>query len=606
MPRRKRCSCHNHPPHTPVPSIPQGIWRIPVDEIDRPGSFAWHMNRSIVLLLKVLAQLRDHSTLLKVSSMLQRTPDQGKKYLRDADRQVLAQRAFILTVKVLEDTLSELAEGSERPGPKVCGLPGARMTTDVSHKASPEDGQEGLPQPKKPPLADGSGPGPEPGGKVGLLNHRPVAMDAGDSADQSGEWKDKESPRAGPTEPMDTSEATVCHSDLERTPPLLPGRPARDQGPESRPTELSLEELSISARQQPTPLTPAQPAPAPAPATTTGTRAGGHPEEALSRLSRKRKLLEDTESGKTLLLDAYRVWQQGQKGVAYDLGRVERIMSETYMLIKQVDEEAALEQAVKFCQVHLGAAAQRQASGDTPTTPKHPKDSRENFFPVTVVPTAPDPVPADSVQRPSDAHTKPRPALAATTTIITCPPSASASTLDQSKDLGPPRPHRPEATPSMASLGPEGKLRPEPRRDGEAQEAASETQPLSSPPTAASSKAPSSGSAQPPEGHPGKPEPSRAKSRPLPNMPKLVIPSAATKFPPEITVTPPTPTLLSPKGSISEETKQKLKSAILSAQSAANVRKESLCQPALEVLETSSQESSLESETDEDDDYMDI
>uniref|UniRef100_A0A2K6A583 Calcineurin-binding protein cabin-1 n=1 Tax=Mandrillus leucophaeus TaxID=9568 RepID=A0A2K6A583_MANLE len=649
----------NHPPHTPAPSTPQGIWRIPVDEIDRPGSFAWHMNRSIVLLLKVLAQLRDHSTLLKVSSMLQRTPDQGKKYLRDADRQVLAQRAFILTVKVLEDTLSELAEESERPGPKVCSLPGARMTTDVSHKASPEDGQEGLPQPKKPPLADGSGPGPEPGGKVGLLNHRPVAMDAGDSADQSGEWKDKETPRAGPTEPMDTSEATIRHSDLERTPPLPPGRPPRDRGPESRPTELSLEELSISARQQPTPLTPAQPAPAPA--TTIGTRAGGHPEEPLPRLSRKRKLLEDTESGKTLLLDAYRVWQQGQKGVAYDLGRVERIMSETYMLIKQVDEEAALEQAVKFCQVHLGAAAQRQASGDTPTTPKHPKDSRENFFPVTVAPTAPDPVPADSAQRPSDAHTKPRPALAAATTVITCPPSASASTLDPSKDPGPPRPHRPEATPSMASLGPEGeelarvaegtgfppqeprrsaqvktaptsspaephcwpaeaapgtgteptcsqegKLRPEPRREGEAQEAASETQPLSSPPTAASSKAPSGGSAQPPEGHPGKAEPSRAKSRPLPNMPKLVIPSAATKFPPEITVTPPTPTLLSPKGSISEETKQKLKSAILSAQSAANVRKESLCQPALEVLETSSQESSLESETDEDDDYMDI
>lgn len=33
-----------------------------------------------------------------------------RKYLRDADRQVLAQRAFILTVKVLEDSLSELAE----------------------------------------------------------------------------------------------------------------------------------------------------------------------------------------------------------------------------------------------------------------------------------------------------------------------------------------------------------------------------------------------------------------------------------------------------------------------------------------------------------------
>lgn len=36
------------------------------------------MNRSIVLLLEVLYQLKDHDTLLKVSFMLQRTPDQGK------------------------------------------------------------------------------------------------------------------------------------------------------------------------------------------------------------------------------------------------------------------------------------------------------------------------------------------------------------------------------------------------------------------------------------------------------------------------------------------------------------------------------------------------
>nr|XP_051693044.1 calcineurin-binding protein cabin-1 isoform X1 [Oryctolagus cuniculus]XP_051693045.1 calcineurin-binding protein cabin-1 isoform X1 [Oryctolagus cuniculus]XP_051693046.1 calcineurin-binding protein cabin-1 isoform X1 [Oryctolagus cuniculus] len=601
-----------------------GIWRIPVDEIDRPGSFAWHMNRSIVLLLKVLAQLRDHSTLLKVSSMLQRTPDQGKKYLRDADRQVLAQRAFILTVKVLEDTLSELAEGSERPGPKG-GLPGTRMTTDVSHKASPEEGQEGLPNPKKPPLADGSGAGPETGSRVGPPSHRSVALDTGDTTDQGGERKDKESPRVGPTEPMDTGEATTRRPDMERTPSLPPGRLPRDRGPESRPTELSLEELSISARQQPAPPAP----PAPAPTTATGVRGGSHADEPAPRPSRKRKLLEDTESGKALLLDAYRVWQQGQKGVAYDLGRIERIMSETYMLIKQVDEEAALEQAVKFCQVHLGAAAQRQASGDTPTTPKHPKDSRENFFPAAVAPAAPDPVPADALQRPGDTQAKPRPGLATTTAIVTCLSSPSASTPQTSKDMVPPRPHRPEATPSMAALGPEGEelagvaegpgFPPqEPRHSRQVETAPADppcwpadtaprtgTEPTCS--QASSSKVPSSsGSAQPPEGHPSKAEPSRAKSRLLPNMPKLVIPSATTKFPPEITVTPPTPTLLSPKGSISEETKQKLKSAILSAQSAANVRKESLCQPALEVLETSSQESSLESETDEDDECMDL
>lgn len=590
-----------------------GIWRIPVDEIDRPGSFAWHMNRSVVLLLKVLAQLRDHSTLLKVSSMLQRTPDQGKKYLRDADRQVLAQRAFILTVKVLEDTLSELTEGSERLGPKACGFPGARMTTDVSHRASPEDDKEGLPHPKKPPLADGSGPGAEPGGKAGPLNHRPMATDAGEGADQAGERKDKESPRAGPAEPMDTGDATARGVDSERgPPPLQPGCPPRDRGPESRPTELSLEELSISSR-PPGPPAPAPPAAAQAPAPAPGPRPGTHPEEAPPRPSRKRKLLEDTESGKTLLLDAYRVWQQGQKGVACDLGRIERVMSETYMLLKQVDEEAALEQAVKFCQAHLGAAAQRQAAGDMPTTPKHPKDTRENVFPAATAPAAPESTPADAPPRPNDGHTKPRPA------------SATASTPDPAKDPGPPRPHRPEAAPSTSSLRPgaeepaggtEGPGFPpqEPRGsehvktapEGPEAEAAPRTgtQPACS--QVASSEAPGGGSAPCPEGPPGKAEPGRAKSRLLPNMPKLVIPSSTTKFPPEITVTPPTPTLLSPKGSISEETKQKLKSAILSAQSAATVRKESLCQPALEVLETSSQESSLESETDEDEDYMDI
>lgn len=53
------------------------------------------------------------------------TPYDCRKYLRDADRQVLAQRAFILTVKVLEDTLSELAEVHHpfpSPQPTVVGL----------------------------------------------------------------------------------------------------------------------------------------------------------------------------------------------------------------------------------------------------------------------------------------------------------------------------------------------------------------------------------------------------------------------------------------------------------------------------------------------------
>ncbi|XP_020833225.1 calcineurin-binding protein cabin-1 isoform X2 [Phascolarctos cinereus] len=490
-----------------------GIWRIPVDEIDRPGSFASHMNRSIVLLLQVLSQLKDYGTLLRVSSMLQRTPDQGKKYLRDADRQVLAQRAFVLTVKVLEETLSELTEGLE----------GHRMTTDVSNKPSAEDGNEVLP--KKPALSDGGG-----GGKGAVPSYGPLAVDVADPSTL------KECPRASSTEPMELeterTDAALRRPEAERP---SPARTPKDRGPDGRPTELSLEDLSISSRQP-------QPLPQPLPLLTKGSGQSAL-DEAGQRPSRKRKLLDNPESGKSLLLDAYRVWQHGQKVMAYDLGKIEKIMSETYMLIKQVDEGAALEQAVKFCQVHLGTSAQRQATGDTPTTPKPPKDSRESFFWAnTTASPALQPVPSNSDPAPPDIPPKAKPAAA-------------------SKD--------PETPPSMACPAP------------------------------ASSSKPSGSLA-------ARAETPRVKARLLPTMPKLVIPSSISKFPPEITVTPPTPTLLSPKGSISEETKQKLKSAILSAQSAATVKKENLCQPALEILEMSSQESSLESESDEDEDYMDI
>ncbi|XP_064248784.1 calcineurin-binding protein cabin-1 isoform X3 [Passer domesticus] len=543
-----------------------GIWRIPVDEIDRPGSFASHMNRSIVLLLNVLSQLRDYNTLLKVSSMLQRTPDQGKKYLRDADRQVLAQQAFVLTVKVLEDTLNDLTQVSEDQGSKSSNLPSGRMTTDVSNKTSAEEGKDVLP--KKAVLSDGAVHGTENGVKEVTQGQIPHAMDILEQEDRS-DKEIKELPGPGSAEPMDLDgysndpeKIDSCkRSEPER---LQPGRSSKDRAPESRTPELSLEELSISSKhQQQAAKGTVQTVPA---------------EEPVQRSSRKRKLLEDVESGKTLLLDAYRVWQQGQKVMAYDLGKIEKIMSETYMLIKQVDEEAALEQAVKFCQVHMGASAQKQATGEAPTTPKHPKDTRESFFPVAPATLHPTPVNADTVTpenllRLNDLHSKSKPA------------SSSSSSSS-----------------SACSVPPEPQREPEQPR-GQGTEAAPGVGEAA---RASSSKPELSSSSQTLGSQQNKTDGTRVKTRILPNMPKLFIPSSVTKFPPEITVTPPTPTLLSPKGSISEETKQKLKSAILSAQSAANVKKESLCQPALEILETSSQESSLESDTDEDDDYMDI
>uniref|UniRef100_A0A4W6F7H4 Calcineurin-binding protein cabin-1 n=1 Tax=Lates calcarifer TaxID=8187 RepID=A0A4W6F7H4_LATCA len=499
-----------------------GIWRIPVDEIDRPGSFASHMNRSIVLLLEVLSQLKDHDTLLKVSFMLQRTPDQGKKYLRDVDRQVLAKRAFFLTVKVLEDNLNSLT------GVRKHNL--TMTTTDTSSRPSSEDSKHALP--KKPGLTEGpcvTDTGPK-GASQAQLIPPPPTTDKGNKFQESYTGKvetaGSEEHKAGPEEPM---ELDTGHWRNSRTP------------------ELSLEELSISSRQQ-------QPQ-ASAPKVTVA--ASTTDQGLLRRPNRKRKLLEDVESGKTLLLDAYRVWQQGQKVMTYDLGRIEKIMSETYMLIKQVDEDVALDQAVKFCQIQLATSAQRQSAGDAPTTPKYTKEHRDIFFPASL----------------------PTPVLLSHST---CHPLSSQDS--QAKVVYEPlsKLSRPQASSFHDQ--------PQHRRAAKM----SFSFPLSDQQQYASNE------------QSKLPDPSRIRSRVPPNMPKLFIPSTVTKFPPEITVTPPTPTLLSPKGSISEETKQRLKNVILSSQSAATVKKDTLSQPALEVQETSSQESSLESESDEEDDYMDI
>ncbi|KAM8960713.1 calcineurin-binding protein cabin-1 [Pelodytes ibericus] len=568
-----------------------GIWRIPVDDIDRPGSFASHMNRSIVLLLNVLAQLKDSDTLLKISCILQRTPDQGKKYLRDVDRQVLAQRAFVLTVKVLEDTLSDLSGDPYILDPSQT----ASMTTDVSGRPASEDRKD-VPPRKSAVLCEGTPQGAENGAKDIMRGPATQAMDTGDS--RCG--KELASPQT--FEPMDYGGQSIDPERRGDQTKKEPAKAVREKGPDG--TELSLEELSISSKHY-------QPA---------GSRPFVQSQQSITedpppRPSRKRKLLDDTESSKNLLLEAYRVWQQGQKVTTYDLGKIEKIMCKTYMLIKQVDEGAALEQAIKFCQVQVGAAAQKQQPSDTPSTPKSIKDPREIAFPLPAVSVQLTPLNLSSVSpenllRLSEHQGKIRLATTNTTSqpeTMSGQSSKACSAMSQvihedEKLEDTPMPYQdsrlcqPVRVPVVTNT-------PEPSLwQPEAATTTGQYASLNRTESACSSRPSPDLSVQSSKG-----DSARNKTRVPPHVPKLFIPSSSiSKFPPEITVTPPTPTLLSPKGSISEETKQKLKSVILSSQSAANVKKETLCQPALEILDTSSQESSLESDTDEDDDYMDI
>ncbi|XP_039628033.1 calcineurin-binding protein cabin-1 isoform X4 [Polypterus senegalus] len=606
-----------------------GIWRIPVDEIDRPGSFASHMNRSIVLLLEVLSQLKDHSTLLKVSCLLQRTPDQGKKYLRDVDRQVLAKQAYFFTVKVLHDTLNKLTGVSDQPASQDFRSLMGEMTTDVTNKPNAEDSQRVLP--KKPALSDGAAPqGSENGPKNASSGHLPQAMD---TVEQQGERRAREeSTRPGSVEPMDLdgnlwvessrTDAVCKPLEVDFNKESLGTEKAIDN---NKAPELSLEDLSISSKQQQATTTMGQ----------ASLPSSGTELSSIRKPCRKRKLLEDTESGKTLLLDAYRVWQQGQKFMTYDLGEIEEIMSETYMLIKQVDEGTALEQAVKFCQIQLATSTQKQSTTDTPTTPKSTKDHKDAFFPVTpsvVTSSSMQPTAGTADQAPSETVPKPtgdlqlkqlkQPQASSCSSVPSGQvelrgmahiggaqiDSASPITYITQKDGGREGPgYCPQESHFCHQMSRTSMSTGQDLLNWQLDNTFSQPEDPSNPPHTSNqaSSLLSSEQLSPGSQH-ARQDNSRIRSRIPPNMPKLLIPSSVTKFPPEITVTPPTPTLLSPKGSISEETKQRLKSAILSAQSAANVKKETLHQPALEVQETSSQESSLESDTDEEDDYMDI
>uniref|UniRef100_A0AAR2KKN4 Calcineurin-binding protein cabin-1 n=1 Tax=Pygocentrus nattereri TaxID=42514 RepID=A0AAR2KKN4_PYGNA len=523
-----------------------GIWRIPVDEIDRPGSFASHMNRSIVLLLDVLCQLRDHDTLLKISLMLQRTPDQGKKYLRDVDRQVLAKRAFFFTVKVLEDNLDKLTAISDPSLKPSTSSMGEMTTADVSSRPpateDPKCSQPPRPKQSLPDAASTPGTDITPSETSQHQAGPPhPSLQPGIQAQGTATSAQPKESSSGLGEPMELGPSPWMGTTKLRDP-----QTPTDES--SRTPELSLEELSISSKHQ---LMQVQASTAKGPhamaVSCPASQTGSQELSLLRRPSRKRKLLEDVESGKTLLLDAYRVWQQGQKVMTYDLGRIEKIMSETYMLIKQVDEDVALDQAVKFCQIQM-ASAQRQV---TQTNACRRIQMSEEITSMGVFP-----------------HCNANPSLRHYFTVTLSPLfslnvlSVLSFFLDFSGTLF--GCHSCRFVKLLFCISAESL---DQSKQGDS---------------------------------------SRIRSRIPPNMPKLLIPSTATKFPPEITVTPPTPTLLSPKGSISEETKQKLKNVILASQSAANVKKDTLTQPALEVQETSSQESSLDSESDEEDDYMDI
>lgn len=83
------------------------FWRIPEEDIDRPGCFCTHTYKSVALLLEVLSELNQWDTLLLIQNLLYRTPEQGKKYLRDNERHYLAKKSFEYSLKIMKVRVSE-------------------------------------------------------------------------------------------------------------------------------------------------------------------------------------------------------------------------------------------------------------------------------------------------------------------------------------------------------------------------------------------------------------------------------------------------------------------------------------------------------------------
>ncbi|CAH0402555.1 unnamed protein product [Chilo suppressalis] len=89
------------------------IWKIPLGEVERAGGFAFHMSRSVQLTMEILKEIDDHKTLLDLSLHLQRIPEPDKKYLRDSDREELAQQAFSLCVQSLKGQLTKFSQQAD-------------------------------------------------------------------------------------------------------------------------------------------------------------------------------------------------------------------------------------------------------------------------------------------------------------------------------------------------------------------------------------------------------------------------------------------------------------------------------------------------------------
>ena len=93
------------------------VWRIPVNEIDRPGSFAAHCAKSLILLIDVLKNIPDVSLLIDISAQLRKPPSEENKFLQESDRQEIVTMAGTYLNTALKTIRDRMDVEKERKKP---------------------------------------------------------------------------------------------------------------------------------------------------------------------------------------------------------------------------------------------------------------------------------------------------------------------------------------------------------------------------------------------------------------------------------------------------------------------------------------------------------
>jgi len=84
------------------------VWRIPISEIDRPGSFAFHCSKSLMLLIDVLRSIPDLNTLADIAIQMRKAPTEENKFVNECDRVEVGTMSITYLVNIIKGIKSKV------------------------------------------------------------------------------------------------------------------------------------------------------------------------------------------------------------------------------------------------------------------------------------------------------------------------------------------------------------------------------------------------------------------------------------------------------------------------------------------------------------------